>query len=77
MHNLTDLHIVGGMIPELDMKYYEDLFSLSRKMLPGVLLQGMTAVEIHWIAGNEGYLLKNHLERLTKCGFRINFRRRC
>ena len=68
-HNLTDLHIVGGMIPELDMKYYEDLFSLSRKMLPGVLLQGMTAVEIHWIAGNEGITVKECLERLTKCGF--------
>ena len=68
-HNLTDLHIVGGMIPELDMKYYEDLFSLSREMLPGVLLQGMTAVEIHWIAGNAGISVKECLERLTKCGF--------
>ena len=26
---LTDLHIVGGMIPELDIGYYEDLFALS------------------------------------------------
>ena len=52
--NLTDLHIVGGMIPELDLTYYEKLFSLAREMLPGVLLQGMTAVEIHWIAGNAG-----------------------
>ena len=68
-HNLTDLHIVGGMIPELDMQYYEDLFSLSREMLPGVLLQGMTAVEIHWIAGNAGISVKECLERLTAKGF--------
>jgi len=68
-HNLTDLHIVGGMIPELDMQYYEDLFSLSREMLPGVLLQGMTAVEIHWIAGNAGISVKECLERLTANGF--------
>ncbi len=67
--NLTDLHIVGGMIPELDMKYYEDLFSLSREMLPGVLLQGMTAVEIHWIAGNAGITVRECLERLKACGF--------
>ena len=67
--NLTDLHIVGGMIPELDMKYYEDLFSLSREMLPGVLLQGMTAVEIHWIAGNAGISVRECLERLKACGF--------
>lgn len=68
-HNLTDLHIVGGMIPELDITYYEELFALSREMLPGVLLQGMTAVEIHWIAGNAGISVKECLERLTANGF--------
>ena len=38
-------------------------------MLPGVLLQGMTAVEIHWIAGNAGISVKECLERLTAKGF--------
>ena len=67
--NLTDLHIVGGMIPELDLAYYENLFSLAREMLPGVLLQGMTAVEIHWIAQNAGLSVKAVLQRLMSCGF--------
>ncbi len=67
--DLTDLHIVGGMIPELDLDYYENLFKLSREMLPGVLLQGMTAVEIHWIAGNEGITIRETLERLKAAGF--------
>ncbi len=67
--NLTDLHIVGGMIPELNIEYYEQLFSLAREMLPGVLLQGMTAVEIHWIAGNAGISVRECLERLMACGF--------
>lgn len=67
--NLTDLHIVGGMIPELNLDYYERLFSLAREMLPGVLLQGMTAVEIHWIAGNAGLSIRETLERLKACGF--------
>ena len=35
-------------------------------MLPGVLLQGMTAVEIHWIAGNEGITVKECLERIQE-----------
>ena len=67
--NLTDLHIVGGMIPELDLEYYEKLFALSREMLPGVLLQGMTAVEIHWIAGNAGLSVRETLQRLIAAGF--------
>lgn len=66
---LTDLHIVGGMIPELDLEYYENLFSLAREMLPGVLLQGMTAVEIHWIAGNAGRSIRETLQRLMAAGF--------
>jgi dehypoxanthine futalosine cyclase len=66
---LTDLHIVGGMIPELDLAYYEALFSMARDLLPGVLLQGMTAVEIHWIAGNEGLSVRETLERLQAAGF--------
>jgi dehypoxanthine futalosine cyclase len=67
--NLTDLHIVGGMIPDLNLEYYEELFSLAREMLPGVLLQGMTAVEIHWIAGNAGISVRETLRRLMACGF--------
>jgi dehypoxanthine futalosine cyclase len=67
--NLTDLHIVGGMIPELDLDYYEQLFSLARDMLPGVLLQGMTAVEIHWIAENAGLSVRETLSRLKAAGF--------
>ena len=67
--NLTDLHIVGGMVPELDLDYYEKLFSLAREMLPGVLLQGMTAVEIHWIAGNAGLSIRETLARLKAAGF--------
>ena len=67
--NLTDLHIVGGMIPELNLTYYEKLFSLAREMLPGVLLQGMTAVEIHWIAENAGISVQEVLQRLMACGF--------
>lgn len=67
--NLTDLHIVGGMIPELDLEYYEKLFALSREMLPGVLLQGMTAVEIHWIAGQAGLSVRETLQRLMAAGF--------
>jgi len=67
--DLTDLHIVGGMIPELDLEYYEKLFSLAREMLPGILLQGMTAVEIHWIAENSGQSVRETLQRLKACGF--------
>jgi len=67
--NLTDLHIVGGMVSELDLEYYEKLFTLALEMLPGVLLQGMTAVEIKWIADHAGIPVRECLKRLMACGF--------
>ena len=66
---LTDLHIVGGMVPELDLTYYEKLFSLARKLLPDVLLQGMTAVEIDWIAEQAKVSVQETLQRLQAVGF--------
>ena len=65
---LTDLHIVGGMLPELDVAYYEQLFSTAKKMLPSVLLQGMTAVEIHWIAEQSNLSVRELLIRLKEAG---------
>ena len=41
---LTDLHIVGGVVPELNLAYYESLLRMAGELLPGVLVQGMTAV---------------------------------
>ena len=66
---LTDLHIVGGLIEALDLPYYEKLFALARELLPGVLLQGMTAVEIHWLAQQAGISVKETLQRLKAAGF--------
>lgn len=65
---LTDLHIVGGIIPELDLAYYEKLLVLARSMLPGVLIQGMTAVEIRWLADQAKAPVHDVLGRLHRAG---------
>jgi dehypoxanthine futalosine cyclase len=65
---LTDLHVVGGIIPELDLAYYEALLRLAKELLPDVLVQGMTAVEIHWLATRSGLPVRSVLERLKEAG---------
>lgn len=65
---LTDLHIVGGIVPELDVAYYERLLNLAREILPGVLIQGMTAVEIRWLADRAGIGVRETLLRLREAG---------
>jgi len=66
--NLTDIHIVGGLLPELDLAYYEELIRSARRILPSVLVQGLTAVEIHYLAEREGITVDAVLQRLKTAG---------
>ena len=65
---LTDLHIVGGIRPELDLAYYESLLRMAGELLPGVLVQGLTAVEVHYVARQERLAVPEVLRRLKDAG---------
>jgi len=66
--DLTDLHIVGGLAGELNLEYYESLFAHARKVLGQVLIQGITAVEVDYLARLEGLSITNVLKRLRDAG---------
>lgn len=66
--NLTDLHIVGGLQEDLGLDYYEALFRLARELLPSVLVQGLTAVEIHSLARRAQLPVPTVLQRLQDSG---------
>jgi len=65
---LTDLHIVGGLTKSLDLDYYTELFRLAKQMMPSVIIQGLTAVEIQWLADLEGLSVKDILIHLKEAG---------
>lgn len=65
---LTDLHIVGGIQEDLGLEYYEALFRLAREILPTVLVQGLTAVEIHSLAQRATLPVSTVLRRLRDAG---------
>ena len=65
---LTDLHIVGGLTPRLDLAFYESFMRMAKEILPGVLIQGMTAVEIHYLAERAGLGVADVLARLMAAG---------
>lgn len=65
---LTDLHIVGGVRGDYGLDYYEALFQLARELLPGVLIQGLTAVEIEYLARQAGISVEAALTRLRAAG---------
>ncbi|MCP4377396.1 MAG: radical SAM protein, partial [bacterium] len=61
---LTDLHIVGGLVPQLNLEYYKSLFAYARKTLGDVLIQGITAVEVEYLARLENLSIIDVLKRL-------------
>ena len=65
---LTDLHVVGGLAGGLDLAFHESLMRMAKEILPGVLIQGMTAVEIHYLAGRAGLSAAEVLVRLKAAG---------
>ena len=65
---LTDLHVVGGLTPRLDLAFYESFMRMAKEILPGVLIQGMTAVEIQYLADRAGLSVADVLGRLQAAG---------
>jgi len=46
---VTEVHIVGGVMPRYDMAFYMELFSAIKRHRPGLHIKALTPVEYHYI----------------------------
>ncbi len=46
---VTEVHIVGGVLPQYDLKFYQDLFQSIKKHRPDLHVKALTPVEYHYI----------------------------
>lgn len=46
---VTEVHIVGGVLPQYDLKFYTDLFSRIKQHRPELHVKALTPVEYHYI----------------------------
>lgn len=46
---VTEVHIVGGVLPQYDVAFYSELFSRIRQHRPGLHVKALTPVEYHYI----------------------------
>lgn len=46
---ITEVHIVGGVLPQYDLKFYMELFSSIKKHRPDLHVKALTPVEYHYI----------------------------
>ncbi|MDB4285742.1 aminofutalosine synthase MqnE [bacterium] len=46
---VTEVHIVGGVLPQYDLEFYRDLFQDIKKHRPELHIKALTPVEYHYI----------------------------
>ena len=65
---LDEVHIVGGLNPDLDLGYYEDMLRAIRRVGPELHVVGFTATEYDFIARRQGLSLETVLNRFREAG---------
>jgi aminodeoxyfutalosine synthase len=64
----TEVHIVGGLHPDLTFEYYEEVLRSIRMAALGLHIKAFTAVEIEYFARISGRSIEQVLERLMTAG---------
>jgi aminodeoxyfutalosine synthase len=63
-----EVHIVGGLHPEIGIDYYIELVSGIKKISPDIYVKALTAVEIDHVAKVSGLDVKTTLRSLKRAG---------
>ncbi len=65
---VTEVHIVGGVLPQYDMDFYERLFRLIKSHRPELHIKALTPVEYHYIFKKARISYEEGMERMMKAG---------
>lgn len=65
---VNEWHVVGGLTPECDLAYFEEMFRRLKRVSPHAHIQGMTGVEVDFIAKREKLSIRDTLVRLRSAG---------
>jgi len=65
---ITEIHMVGGIHPELPFTYYLEALAAIKEVRPEVHIQAFTCVEIAHLAGLAGLSVADTLNELTAAG---------
>jgi len=65
---VNEWHVVGGLTPECDLAYFDEMFRTLKRVAPGTHIQGMTGVEIDFLAKREKITIAESLRRLRAAG---------
>lgn len=64
----TEVHMVGGLHPDLTFEFYEDILRAIRQNAPALHIKAFTAVEIEYFSRISGLSIEHVLQRLKAAG---------
>jgi len=64
----TEIHVVGGLHPDLPFEFYLEMLSTIKAVSPDLHVKAFTAVEIAYLAGLAKLSIPQTLERLKEAG---------
>lgn len=65
---VTEVHIVGGVLPQYNLEFYENLFRAIHVHRPELHIKALTPVEFHYIFKKAKVSYREGLERLIAAG---------
>lgn len=65
---VTEVHIVGGVLPQYDVDFYTTLFSKIKEHRPELHIKALTPVEFHYIFKKEKILYEEGMRRMLESG---------
>ncbi len=66
--NIREVHIVGGVHPTKDARYYGELIRDIKKIRPDIFVKAYTAIELDFMIKKSGMSLEEGLAYLKECG---------
>lgn len=65
---VTEVHIVGGVLPKYDVSFYVELFKTIKKHRPELHIKALTPVEYHYIFKKEKISYEEGMDLMLKAG---------
>jgi aminodeoxyfutalosine synthase len=65
---VTEVHIVGGVLPKYDVKFYTELFKTIKKHRPELHIKALTPVEYHYIFKKDKISYEVGMELMLEAG---------
>ncbi len=65
---VTEVHIVGGVLPQYDVKFYTTLFSAIKTHRPDLHIKALTPVEYHYIFKKDKLSYEEGMRRMMEAG---------